>query len=141
MGLAHMHRRGYVHRDLKPANVLVDFDGLRVKIADLGMAKEVFESSPPGVVEYVTTRWYGAPEMWEEGFRRADLLGLKFPGDEHACGARIWEHPCMVCRWRISKAVPGASEEAVRLIDWLCSWDPSTRPTAMEALQHPFFDI
>ena len=35
--------------------------------------------------------------------------------------------------------MPYASAEAVNLVERLCSWDPSNRPTAAEALQHPFF--
>jgi protein kinase len=35
--------------------------------------------------------------------------------------------------------IPSASEDAVNFITSLCSWDPSKRPTALEALSHPFF--
>ncbi|XP_062005985.1 cyclin-dependent kinase F-3-like [Rosa rugosa] len=35
--------------------------------------------------------------------------------------------------------MPNASESAIDLIESLCSWDPSKRPSAKEALQHPFF--
>ena len=37
--------------------------------------------------------------------------------------------------------VPQASPEAVDLISRLCQWDPAKRPTALEALQHPFFQV
>ncbi|KAE8681800.1 Serine/threonine-protein kinase ICK [Hibiscus syriacus] len=57
--LAHMHRNGYFHRDLKPENLLVTKDVL--KIADFGLAREV--SSMPPYTEYVSTRWYRAPEV------------------------------------------------------------------------------
>ncbi|KAJ8713244.1 hypothetical protein PYW07_013614 [Mythimna separata] len=59
-GLAHMHRHGFFHRDLKPENLLCAGPEL-VKIADLGLAREV-RSRPP-YTDYVSTRWYRAPEV------------------------------------------------------------------------------
>ncbi|XP_050680880.1 serine/threonine-protein kinase MAK isoform X2 [Leptidea sinapis] len=59
-GLAHMHRHGFFHRDLKPENLLCAGPEL-VKIADLGLAREL-RSRPP-YTEYVSTRWYRAPEV------------------------------------------------------------------------------
>ncbi|KAL6979973.1 cyclin-dependent kinase [Sarracenia purpurea var. burkii] len=35
--------------------------------------------------------------------------------------------------------MPFASVNAIDLVSSLCSWDPCKRPTALEALQHPFF--
>ncbi|XP_050364012.1 serine/threonine-protein kinase MHK [Argentina anserina] len=91
-GLNHMHRRGYFHRDLKPENLLVTNDIL--KVADFGLAREV--SSTPPYTEYVSTRWYRAPEvllqaksytpavdMWAAGAILAELFTLSpiFPGE------------------------------------------------------------
>ncbi|KAM7270034.1 hypothetical protein ACFE04_029248 [Oxalis oulophora] len=39
----------------------------------------------------------------------------------------------------LSEVIPSASKDAIDLIQSLLSWDPSKRPTALEALQHPFF--
>ncbi|KAJ1486956.1 kinase-like domain-containing protein [Baffinella frigidus] len=58
-GLAHMHKNGYFHRDMKPENVLVAKEV--TKIADFGLAREI-RSRPP-YTEYVSTRWYRAPEV------------------------------------------------------------------------------
>ena len=58
LGLAHMHKYGYFHRDIKPENLLIN-DKI-VKIADFGLAKEI-RSIPP-YTEYVSTRYYRAPE-------------------------------------------------------------------------------
>jgi serine/threonine protein kinase len=58
-GLAHMHKVGYFHRDLKPENLLVS--GEIVKLADFGLAREI-RSRPP-FTDYVSTRWYRAPEV------------------------------------------------------------------------------
>ncbi|CAE6217952.1 unnamed protein product [Arabidopsis arenosa] len=94
-GLSYMHQRGYFHRDLKPENLLVSKDV--IKIADLGLAREI-DSSPP-YTEYVSTRWYRAPEvllqsyvytskvdMWAMGAIMAELLSLRplFPGASEA---------------------------------------------------------
>ena len=58
-GLNHMHKHGYFHRDMKPENVLVAKDV--AKVADFGLAREI-RSQPP-YTEYVSTRWYRAPEV------------------------------------------------------------------------------
>ncbi|KAF5225684.1 protein kinase [Trypanosoma cruzi] len=54
-----IHKGGFMHRDLKPENLLTKGD--IVKVADFGLAKEI-RSRPP-FTEYVSTRWYRAPEI------------------------------------------------------------------------------
>jgi serine/threonine protein kinase len=54
-----MHKHGFFHRDLKPENLLIN-DG-NVKICDFGLAREI-RSRPP-FTDYVSTRWYRAPEI------------------------------------------------------------------------------
>ncbi|KAK9161321.1 hypothetical protein Syun_007662 [Stephania yunnanensis] len=88
MGVAYMHQQGYVHRDLKSENVLVVFDGLHVKIANLGMAIKVSKSSPTGVAEYVTTRWYRVSEV---------LLGLA-----HEPAMDMWAMDCIMAELSLS---------------------------------------
>ncbi|KAI8464318.1 MAG: mitogen-activated protein kinase 7 [Monoraphidium minutum] len=60
-GLGHIHGRGYFHRDMKPENLLVSNASDAIKIADFGLAREL-RSRPP-YTEYVSTRWYRAPEV------------------------------------------------------------------------------
>lgn len=54
-----MHKKNYFHRDLKPENLLCYHE--TIKIADFGLAKEM-DSKPP-YTDYVSTRWYRAPEV------------------------------------------------------------------------------
>ncbi|XP_071118826.1 serine/threonine-protein kinase dyf-5-like isoform X2 [Haliotis cracherodii] len=91
-GLAYMHKQGFFHRDLKPENLLCAGPEL-VKIADFGLARET-RSRPP-YTDYVSTRWYRAPEVllrstnysspidiWALGCIMAELYTLRplFPG-------------------------------------------------------------
>ncbi|KAH7423813.1 hypothetical protein KP509_12G075100 [Ceratopteris richardii] len=90
--LDNMHSNGYFHRDMKPENLLVTGD--LVKVADFGFVREV-HSEPP-YTDYVSTRWYRAPEvllrsrsygpaidMWAMGAIMAELFSLQplFPGE------------------------------------------------------------
>lgn len=59
-GLAVIHKQGFFHRDLKPENLLWGPNNV-LKIADFGLAREI-RSRPP-YTEYVSTRWYRAPEV------------------------------------------------------------------------------
>jgi serine/threonine protein kinase len=58
LGLSFMHKYGFFHRDMKPENLLLT--GNKIKIADFGLAREI-RSLPP-YTEYVSTRYYRAPE-------------------------------------------------------------------------------
>jgi len=116
-GLDHIHASGYFHRDMKPENVLVTTTGLFeytsvspiappnapkekdiiaiIRLADFGLARET--RSPPPYTEYVSVRWYRAPEvqfssrdysnpidMWALGAIMVELLNLRplFPGSD-----------------------------------------------------------
>ncbi|XP_022649078.1 serine/threonine-protein kinase ICK-like isoform X2 [Varroa jacobsoni] len=59
-GLAFMHKHGFFHRDIKPENLLCMGPDV-IKIADFGLAREI-RSRPP-YTDYVSTRWYRAPEI------------------------------------------------------------------------------
>ncbi|KAJ7535944.1 hypothetical protein O6H91_12G051300 [Diphasiastrum complanatum] len=93
--LAYMHQHGYFHRDLKPENMLVTKNV--IKVADFGLAREV--CSRPPYTDYISTRWYRAPEvllqsssysaaidMWAMGAIMAELFTLRpiFPGASEA---------------------------------------------------------
>jgi len=173
--LAYMHRHGYFHRDLKPENLLVTKDV--IKVADFGLAREV--CSRPPYTDYVSTRWYRAPEvllqsscysaaidMWAMGAIMAELFTLRplFPGASETdeiykiCSVigtpnhQTWADGMKLAAsmnfrfpqfssTHLSVLIPSASAEAIDLMSAMCAWDPSKRPTASQALQHPFFQV
>ena len=91
--LEFMHKNGIFHRDIKPENILLLKN--KVKLADLGSCKGMY--SKPPFTEYISTRWYRAPEclltdgyynykmdIWGVGCVFYELLTLEpiFPGDD-----------------------------------------------------------
>ena len=89
-----MHKQGFFHRDLKPENLLVK--GETVKIADFGLAREI-RSRPP-FTDYVSTRWYRAPEI----LLRSPHYNS--PADVFAAGAMMAEY------YTLKPIFPGTSE-------------------------------
>jgi mitogen-activated protein kinase 1/3 len=60
-GLRYLHSANVIHRDLKPENILARHD-CRLKICDFGLSKVHLEEDNTHT-QYVTTRWYRAPEI------------------------------------------------------------------------------
>ncbi|KAI8065404.1 kinase-like domain-containing protein [Gilbertella persicaria] len=97
-GLNYIHSANVIHRDLKPANILVNKD-CDIRICDFGMARAFDQADTKSyLTEYVTTRWYRAPEImvsnhnyskaidiWSVGCILGEILGRKvlFQGRDH----------------------------------------------------------
>ncbi|XP_035882468.1 serine/threonine-protein kinase MAK isoform X4 [Phyllostomus discolor] len=175
-GLAFIHKHGFFHRDMKPENLLCMGPEL-VKIADFGLAREL-RSQPP-YTDYVSTRWYRAPEvllrssvysspidLWAVGSIMAELYTLRplFPGtsevDEIFKICQVLGTPkksdwpegyqlasAMNFRFpqcvpiNLKTLIPNASNEAIQLMTEMLNWNPKKRPTASQALKHPYFQV
>uniref|UniRef100_A0A8I3XD34 Protein kinase domain-containing protein n=1 Tax=Callithrix jacchus TaxID=9483 RepID=A0A8I3XD34_CALJA len=154
-GLAFIHKHGFFHRDLKPENLLCMGPEL-VKIADFGLAREV-RSQPP-YTDYVSTRWYRAPEVLlrsscialplmcgevHEIFKICKVLGTpkkEWPKGYQLASSMNFRFPQCV-PINLKTLIPNASNEAIQLMTEMLNWDPIKRPTASRALKHPYFQV
>jgi len=149
--LSYCHEQGIIHRDLKPDNILLSqgasvFGSPDCKLIDFGLACQ----GAPGQImnpHAVGTPGYMAPEMvrelsytakadiWSVGVTAFQLLAgcQPFEGSEtfEQAEADLYsEGGSWVWRWRGAEA-----RDFVRL---LLEEDPAKRPTAAEALEHPW---
>ncbi|GBF90178.1 cyclin-dependent kinase [Raphidocelis subcapitata] len=135
--LAHCHACWVVHRDIKPNNMLVDGNG-GFKLADFGLAR-IYGSPDGRLTNQVFARWYRPPEL---------LFGSTCYGPS----IDIWAAGCVFAELLLRRPwLPGtsdidqlgkifqASDDALELLAAMVSLDPSKRPTAAEALAHPYF--
>ena len=118
------------HSDIKPENCLVKGD--IVKLADFGLAREI-RSRPP-FTDYVSTRWYRAPEVLLRS------TSYNSPIDQFACGAIMAE------LFTLRPLFPGASEvdQLNKLASVLgtptpASWPEGARLAAAMDFRFPFF--
>lgn len=145
-GLDSLHSIRRVHRDIKGDNVLLDMDG-SVKVADFGFCAELSKRSGKRNTVVGTPFWM-APEV--------------IRGSNYDCKVDIWSTGILALECAEGKpphlgvspiramfliATQGApqlpeggswSAELRDFINKCCSIAPSDRPTAAEALVHPF---
>ncbi|KAF5821455.1 putative protein-serine/threonine kinase CMGC-RCK family [Helianthus annuus] len=107
-------------------NSSVDMWAFGAIMAELYTTQAVFDGSSDADVMQKICGVLGTPteSTWLSGLDLARNVLYRFP-----------DFPGM----RFSELLPTASSDAVNLVASLLSWCPSDRPTAMEALQHPFF--
>lgn len=57
-----LHSSNIIHRDIKPENLLISKNGV-VKLCDFGFARQMRREPGFNYTDYVSTRWYRAPEL------------------------------------------------------------------------------
>ncbi|KAH9727341.1 protein kinase domain-containing protein [Citrus sinensis] len=104
----------------------VDMWAMGAIMAELLLFRPLFQGTDEADQMYKICSVLGSPTMnsWADGLRQAMAINYQFP---------------QLSGVNLSALMPSASEDAINLIESLCSWDPCKRPTAAEALQHPFF--
>jgi calcium-dependent protein kinase len=148
-----MVRKNVIHRDLKPENILLNSKERRVfdiRIADFGLAtladdpieakKRVICGTagyiPPEVLN--SQKYSFKSDLFSAGSIMYSLLTYQslFQGRDYETIMKANK----LCRLsRLDVDLIQNSQESVNLIKQLLNPDPALRPTAAEALQHPWF--
>ncbi|KAH7429877.1 hypothetical protein KP509_09G069600 [Ceratopteris richardii] len=157
--LEFLHRLGIIHCDLKPENILVkSYSRCEIKIIDLGSS--CFQTDH--LCPYVQSRSYRAPEVLFQNDSLATLLarvvGILGPIDadvlakgrdthkyftkNHMLYERNQESDQLEYlipkKTSLSHRLPMADKGFVEFVGYLLQSNPVKRPTASEALQHPW---
>ena len=63
--ISYLHKKNIIHRDIKPENILIK-NNSQIEICDFGFSRKLKknkENNYEKMTEYITTRWYRAPEL------------------------------------------------------------------------------
>jgi len=96
-GIEFCHANRIIHRDLKPPNLLIETSGLRLKIADFGLAR-AFSLPVPQYTHEVVTVWYRPLEI---------LLGSKL----YSVPVDMWGVGCIFAEMATGSALFAGDSE------------------------------
>lgn len=150
--LSHLHARGIVHRDVKPANILVGSGGEKVLLGDFGLAAFLEVETNTVSRNGCGTHGFLAPECLEknEFCEKSDLFALravlyqllfrtcafvKETKIQSDIATRLGDLPLIPCG-----RPAGKSDDGCHLIRWLLQRDAYDRPSAVDALDHHWFE-
>ena len=152
-GIAYLHSRGISHRDIKPENILLQEDGMSIKISDFGMSRLTsggsFMKTIAGTPQYVAPevltdtgesgKGYGKEaDLWSLGVVLYVLLSARMPFGDASRAGSVFEQ-VRRCEYSFPSQVFGnISDEAIDLIRKLLVKDPSKRLNATQILVHPW---
>ncbi|KAJ9523991.1 hypothetical protein QJQ45_022363 [Haematococcus lacustris] len=155
--IAQCHAHQVLHRDIKPGNFMllscdersplraidfglaVPFEPDQLPLTNLGLEGTPWFQAP----EVLSSQVLPASDVWSAGIMCHQLLTGRLPFDDH----RNPNNPSITAIWRsilndsLAFDKPwwaDISEDAKDFVRQLCDRDPSKRPTAKEALQHPW---
>ncbi|KAL4423096.1 hypothetical protein ABPG77_004779 [Micractinium sp. CCAP 211/92] len=155
--VAQCHAKRIIHRDIKPENFLLLSDdlGAPLKAIDFGLA--VFHDpeqlpvtglNPEGTPWYLApeccrAKWYPASDVWAVGVMACYLLAGAYPFLDRVSPkmpdlARTLRSICFEELDLGRREFEGLSGDARAFIQALLVKDPLKRPSAEEALKHPF---
>lgn len=147
-GVQHLHQMGIVHRDLKTMNILLSRDRTNVKVADLGVSRQMSEDTML-LETFYGTPLYLSPEMvdgthytektdiWSLGvilfelaalhppFRSSTLMGL-------ARAIKVGSIGDIPDRYH---AKDGSGSSLERCIKWMLNQDFSKRPSINQVIK------
>ncbi|PHH52902.1 Calcium/calmodulin-dependent protein kinase type I [Ceratocystis fimbriata CBS 114723] len=150
--VSYLHDHGIVHRDLKPENLLfrTPEDNSDLLIADFGLSRVMDERKFHVLTTTCGTPGYMAPEIfrksghgkpvdiWAIGVITYFLLCGYTPFDRETDFEEMQAILNAEYKFEPAEYWNGVSEGAKDFIQQCLTIDPSKRPTAHEALQHPF---
>ena len=137
VSLDFIHASGLAHRDIKPANLLLSADGRWVKLADLGLARDIDSASASrgaGTIAYMSPEAFGdrpapAMDVFSLGVMAVELssahrpeMNLRSQADVEALLAHV---------------PPNFSAAFRELVGGMLAIEPERRPSAAAMLRRP----
>lgn len=141
-GLKHLHESGIVHRDLKTMNVMCIDGGQVIKIADLGVSRQLSDETLM-LDTFYGTPLYLSPELveskaynektdiWSLGVILYEMAALTTPFK----GRTLLDLGKLVMAGKYEPIPSGYSQHLSKCIRWMLSADMTQRPNIVQLLR------